>query len=179
MWIFGYGSLMEGSWARALGCDFSGKATLADYQRAFNKASVRNWGSPDCKCLTLNIERHDGASCTGVAFRFPEDRRQNVLDVLVEREGKQFTLQALTVSVLEIGDVEALVPIYSGRNLVPAETVPEVLQTMRSATGRDGSCIEYVDRVQQVLESIGIEDPVVRDTWLHMRPEAQSVGGGD
>lgn len=120
MWVFGYGSLMGGDWERELGCELRGAAVLQGYRRTFNKASVRNWGTQDCKCLTLNLERHDGASCAGVAFKFSEARRQDVLAVLAEREGKGFPFSQLMVSVNGVGDVRALVPIYAGPNLVPA-----------------------------------------------------------
>ena len=55
MWVFGYGSLMWDGWQTEHGCIRMVKATLRGYRRAFNKASVRNWGTRERPAPTVNI----------------------------------------------------------------------------------------------------------------------------
>jgi cation transport protein ChaC len=45
MWVFAYGSLMSDGWENEWGCLRRCRAELGGYRRAFNKASVRNWGT--------------------------------------------------------------------------------------------------------------------------------------
>lgn len=165
MWVFGYGSLMGDGWEEPLDCEHRGVAILQGYRRVFNKASVRNWGSRACKCLTLNLQQTDGASCTGVAFKFSDARRQTVMEGLEGREGKDFPFVELPIAVQNVGEVLALVPIYLGKNIVADEDVEQAIRTMRFARGESGACIDYVGNIYKVLESIGIEDPAVQDIW--------------
>ena len=57
MWVFGYGSLMWGSWETKFQGTNQGKARLRGYHRAFNKKSTRNWGMRDAPCPTLGLEK--------------------------------------------------------------------------------------------------------------------------
>lgn len=165
MWVFGYGSLMGDGWEQSLGCEVRAEAVLQGYRRIFNKASVKNWGTRGCRCLTLNLERSEEASCVGIAFRFPEAERSRVMRTLEDREGKRFSLPELPVTVHGLGVFRALVPIYNGQNIVPPEAVPEAIRAMRLASGTSGRCIDYVNDIHNLLESLGIEDPAVHGTW--------------
>ena len=69
MWVFGYGSLMWDGWQTQHGCTRQMLADLPGYSRAFNKASVRNWGSTQNPCPTLSLT--EGGNCRGMAFEFP------------------------------------------------------------------------------------------------------------
>ena len=62
MWIFGYGSLMWDGWVNGYGCVHTVKATLPGYRRAFDKASVRNWGTQQHCGPTLNITNDPAGS---------------------------------------------------------------------------------------------------------------------
>ena len=57
MWVFTYGSLMFEGWERAGGYAVRTKAELQGYSRVFNKASLRNWGTRQFPCPTLNLIR--------------------------------------------------------------------------------------------------------------------------
>lgn len=168
MWVFGYGSLMWDGWERALGCDHRAKAVLQGYRRTFNKASVRNWGTRDCKCLTLNLEKLEDAKCVGIAFRFPAAKSEEVMATLEKREGKGFPFLERAITVLDLGEFSALVPIYSGPNLVPREAIPDAIRLMRDASGTSGTCIDYVRGVQKMLSSLDIDDASVRDVWAQL-----------
>ena len=45
VWVLGYGSLMWDGWQTSFGCTRCVPASLPGFSRAFNKASVANWGS--------------------------------------------------------------------------------------------------------------------------------------
>jgi len=91
MWVFGYGSLMWDGWEADRGCLGRVTAELRGYARAFNKLSVRNWGTRLYPGPTLNLIASD-SSCRGIAFEFPEARRADTVAYLIQREGKNFTL---------------------------------------------------------------------------------------
>lgn len=88
MWVFGYGSLMWADWAEKRLSTRSVKAILPNFRRAFNKASVRNWGSLERPGPTLNLVDDPGSECQGIAFEFPFEAREIVASALRKREGK-------------------------------------------------------------------------------------------
>lgn len=161
VWIFGYGSLTWDGWETEFGCLRRVVAELAGFRRSFNKASVKNWGSRDRPCPTLNLVTDPSGSCKGVAFEFPEEQRQAVIDYLDEREGKGFRLLPLEIR-LESGDrVGAIVPIYAGKNVLSGRPVGELAAMARAAEGCSGRCADYVRSIAAKLAELGIDDPDV------------------
>jgi cation transport protein ChaC len=140
MWIFGYGSLMTGGWESSFGCTQRVVAELHGYRRAFSKASVVNWGTRACPCPTLNLEASADALCTGIAFKFPEIRRVEVEAYLAKRKGVGFVLSTLEIVVKEKKTVQALVPLYTGKNILPTVTAQELVASARQARGKSGAC---------------------------------------
>jgi hypothetical protein len=116
VWVFGYGSLMWDNWETAHGCLRHVAAVLPGFRRAFNKPSVNRWGTRDKPCPTLNLAAEPLASCKGVAFEFPEEKRGEVLDYLAQREAG-FDLNEKEIRLEnENGDsVMAVVAIYAGK----------------------------------------------------------------
>ena len=74
MWVFGFGSLMTDGWEKGFDCIQRVTADLKGYRRAFNKASVANWGTRDCPCPTLNLVSEADAHCLGLRSSFPKHR---------------------------------------------------------------------------------------------------------
>lgn len=164
MWVFAYGSLMNDNWEKAHGCLRRVHATLTGFSRSFDKASVKNWGTKEHKAPTLRIVSSN-ASCRGVAFQFPEERRPTVLSYLGKREGPTFPLKELSVT-LEGGDkVIALVPIYEGRNIIPEKDLSKIAAMAIKAVGTDGSGVDYVRNIAEQVRASGVDDPVVADLW--------------
>ena len=163
MWVFGYGSLMGDGWEAGHDCIRRTRAELRGYQRAFNKASVRNWGTKAQPCPTLNIVESKSATCRGIAFEFPEPKAQEIRDYLIEREGKAFALRLLPIFLDDGGAAVAIVPVYEGKNIIAARDHQVLEQMICGARGTDGSGIEYVQRVASELERAGIDDPVVAE----------------
>ena len=161
MWVFGYGSLMTDGWEASRGCTRRVVAKLHGYQRVFNKASVVNWGTHACPCPTLNLKADADTICIGIAFEFPEVRRSEIEAYLLKREGKDFMLLSLEIVMTGVGSVQALVPKYTGKNLVLMATTEELVASVRRARGTSGACLDYVIGVHDQLTKFRINDPAV------------------
>jgi cation transport regulator ChaC len=103
------------------------------------------------------------ATCKGIAFEFPEKKRDEVVGYLKQREGRGFDLADQEIR-LENGDrVTAIVAIYSGERLLNGKSLAELAAMARVADGLSGSCVDYVTNLAAKLAELGINDPVVRD----------------
>ena len=166
MWVFGYGSLMGDGWESQFKCTRRVRAVLAGYRRAFNKASVRNWGTKARPCPTLNVVKSDSSSCPGIAFAFPSEVGPRVRAYLADGEGNGFGLHAQAVRLDSSEIVDALVPLCAGPNLLPEKDLETIATMIVGTSGKDGSGVEYVDRVANELLKVGIDDPVVTELKL-------------
>jgi cation transport protein ChaC len=164
MWIFGYGSLMWDGWERSRGCRRRVVAELAGYARCFRKASVRNWGTRETPGPTLNLEASP-TSCKGIAFEFDDNDSKFIQSYLIDREGKGFKLSELEIRLACGKTVPALVPIYSGKNLIREESLAKRAEMVRIARGTEGWCVDYVRGVVEKLSELGIEDLCVTEFW--------------
>jgi cation transport protein ChaC len=144
IWVFGYGSLMWDGWETQQGCTRRAFVVLPGYRRAFNKASVRNWGTKANPCPTLNLIASPFGACRGIAFEFPADRAGDVRACLGEREGQGFTFQSLSIRLDDGSGVEALVPIYDGKNILAIKDTAELVAMIARAKGAYGSGAQYV-----------------------------------
>jgi glutathione-specific gamma-glutamylcyclotransferase len=164
MWVFGYGSLMWDGWQTQHGCIRQVLADLPGYSRAFNKVSVRNWGSTLNPCPTLSLRKTEGdnGNCRGMAFEFPDSRRQRVLAYLVKR-GDPPT--ELPIRLDDGTHVRAAVPLYTGPNIIIKKTPDQIATMIRTTRGRDGPCLEYVKGIAEKLNELGIMDAEVQAVW--------------
>ena len=160
MFIFGYGSLMWDGWENDFGCISKGKAGLKGHRRKFNKASVSNWGNKETPGPTLNIEQDESSVCEGMAFEFPENDKEKVLEYLKKREGKAFLLKEYTVILDNGNEVKAFTPIYEGKNILN-ETLEELAKRASQAKGSSGKCVDYVLNIGTQIKSLGIDDEEV------------------
>jgi cation transport regulator ChaC len=74
---------------------------------------------------------------------------------------RSFALRSPPVQLDEGGHVEALVPIYEGKNIISVNAAAELKRLIVRARGTSGSGIEYVTGVARELASAGVLDPVV------------------
>ena len=172
MWVFGYGSLMWDGWETQHGCTRRMLADLPGYCRAFNKASVKNWGTKSISCPTLNLSKVAEGVCRGIAFEFPNDQKQELLAYLTDREGKTFKLHEVTVQLDGHTGVSALVPFYEGKNIIVGKTLEETASMVAPASGTSGTCLAYIRGITEKLSELGIYDPVVVDFWCKVNPDA-------
>jgi cation transport regulator ChaC len=171
MWIFGYGSLMGDGWEEEFGCLRRCLAVLQGYQRTFNKASTANRGTEEFPCPTLNLEKNETGACKGIAFEFPDNREGEVRGYLRVREGKGFPLEKLRIRLADNVEVEAFVPLYTGKHLVTASTAEAKAIMVTKAVGKKSSCVDYVKGIAELLAKFDIDDPAVSELWQAVRKE--------
>lgn len=176
MWVFGYGSLMWDDWCGDLPCTNKAIGVLRGYRRAFNKKSVLNWGTKDLPGPTLNLVADAKASCRGALFEFPCDSKSEVMNVLTDREGRNFAFPTKNVRFGICRTVSAVVPIYTGRNVIETATQDQIVDMICSARGEKGSCRDYVLNLAKHMRSSGIHDAIVEGTVeMLKRRDAQQV----
>ena len=169
MWVFGYGSLMWDDWHVEWGCSHQEIGMLSGYRRAFNKASVENWGSHKNPGPTLNLESQADGSCQGIAFEFPEKDRDAVLAYLKRREGPNFPLRTVPVRLASGRAIDAIVPIYDGPNLIESKSIEGLVAMIKKARGTYGSCSDYLKGIAERLAGLGIDDPAVCELWTALK----------
>jgi glutathione-specific gamma-glutamylcyclotransferase len=160
---------MWDGWESPRECVCRALASLKGYQRIFNKASVKNWGTKEFPGPTLNLMRSDSAHCHGMAFEFLDEREQQIKKYLAQREGKGFALKQLPAQLEAGAEIIAIVPIYEGNNLIRADRIEEIAKQALRAVGDDGKCIDYVEGVAAKLHGLGIDDPAVSDLLQAVR----------
>lgn len=166
MWVYGYGSLMWDGWEKKFNCKRRQIAELKGYRRILNKASVSNWGTKERPCPTLNIELDEGATCRGIAFEFDEQRRSDIKAYLEKREGNNFELRPLAVAAQEVGSFDAVVPLYTGKNIIAEGDRASMI---KAAHGTSGPCVEYISNLHAQLGTLGIDDPEITALWEAVR----------
>lgn len=165
MWVFGYGSLTWDGWEVSLGCTRKTVADLPGFCRRFNKASTKNWGSKSAPGPTLNLVKVAGHLCRGIAFEFPDDHGESIREYLEIREGNSFPLVQVEVRLNDGVCTPAVVPIYTGKQLIEGRTLHELASMVRAASGTHGRCLDYVEGVATKLSEMGIDDPAVAELW--------------
>lgn len=153
---------MTDGWENNFDCLFRGPAEAAGYRRVFNKASVKNWGTKNFPCPTLNLEASQGSLCVGIAFEFPDEQATAIEEYLKQREGAGFDFHLTPINVRDRGHAQALISFYTGKNLT-ALTVAEQAAAARTARGTSGSCSDYVMNISKLLATLEIEDPAVTE----------------
>ncbi|MBW8320977.1 MAG: gamma-glutamylcyclotransferase [Arenimonas sp.] len=176
MWVFGYGSLMWDNWQRTHGGTDGVLAELKGYQRSFNKASRVNWGTDATPGPTLNLVVKADGACVGYAFEFDDSKQAEVFADLERREGKNFPLRKMRITLSDGRNVEAHLPVYVGRNVITGKTLDELVAMAMAAVGRAGKASDYVLNVAGKLNAVGVEDATVIAFAAAIRNAQQSGG---
>jgi len=164
---------MWDGWEKEHGSTKNARASLAGFERDFNKASTKNWGSPTDRGPTLGLRRSSTGKCEGLAFELPDEARLQVMDTLERREGESFGLEEKDIE-LESGErVKALVPVNdtSKATYIGNLTLAERTRMAKCAQGSNGTCASYVKGIHDKLTELGISDQVVRDFWSELSRE--------
>lgn len=98
---------------------------------------------------------------------------------LVKREGKDFSLEAISVRLDDGVEVPAHVALYGGKNVLAAETVRAKATMVADAKGTDGSCRDYLKYIRELLAGHGIDDPAVSGLWQAVQDELLKTGIDD
>lgn len=158
--VFVYGSLMWDGWAEGFNPSARRAARLNGYARAFNKPSIKRWGSPKHPAPTLNLEEGRGKHCDGVAFDFNSEDAESVTRYILKREGPGFSFHEISVELETGGTVIASTAIYNGDGLLPG-TEAELIEMARLASGVAGTGVDYIVGVKKSLDKAGFKDAAV------------------
>ncbi len=157
LWVFGYGSLI---WDPGFPVAERRIATLQGWHRSFCMRSIHHRGTVDHPGLVLALDRAEGASCTGVAFRVAPGEEAATLYALRERELVSSAYLEMTLPVAtDAGPLEALAyvidPDHAQYCLIDPE---EQAQIIARATGGRGRNCDYLWSTAAHLAELGIRD---------------------
>ncbi|CAL5031775.1 unnamed protein product [Urochloa decumbens] len=170
MWVFGYGSLI---WNPGFAHDARVVGFVRDYRRVFYQGSTDHRGTPQFPGRTVTLEHQPGATCWGVAYRISsEEDKQIALEYLEVREkqyDEKICVDLYTDSSPKIPAVENVM-VYlattnkeSNPNYLGPAPLEEMARQIYLAEGPSGPNREYVFKLEDALNKLGVVDPHVQD----------------
>lgn len=168
LWVFGYASLL---WNPGFPVAEERRAVLHGYHRSFCMWSVTHRGSHDAPGLVLALDKAEGHTCTGLAFRVPEDEADAAIGYLRERELVTSAYRETPVALaLEDGSaVTAIAYVIDPDHAQYVRTLSleEQAQIIARSRGGRGPNTEYLWNTFAHLDEMGITDPDL--AWLDAR----------
>lgn len=164
LWVFGYGSLI---WDPGFPVAERRIARLEGWHRSFCMRSIHHRGTPEAPGLVLALDRADGASCTGVAFRVIQGAEADTLATLRERELVSSAYLETVLPVLtDAGLLQALTYVIDPDHVqyCGGLALAEQARIIAGATGGRGPNREYLAATTAHLADLGIADPDL--DWL-------------
>lgn len=162
LWVFGYGSLM---WNPGFDHVERVPAMLRGGHRALCILSTHYRGTPEVPGLVLGLVR--GGSCRGIAFRVAATKAHETHAYLTEREQvtRVYKEEWRRLTLSDGRQVSALT--YFADTMHPQFvrlTREEIIQRVRHAHGRSGSCRDYVSSTLAAMAQSGVRDQAL--DWL-------------
>lgn len=157
LWVFGYGSLI---WDPGFPVAERRIATLDGWHRSFCMRSIHHRGTVEDPGLVLALDRAEGASCTGVAFRVASGEEAATLYALRERELVSSAYLEMTLPVTtEAGPLDALAYVIDPDHVQYCHLDPEEqARIIATATGGRGRNRDYLWSTAAHLAELGIRD---------------------
>ncbi len=168
VWIFGYGSLM---WNPVFDSEEARPATLNGYHRAFCLRLTAGRGTHAQPGRMLALK--NGGRTTGLAFRLPEEKLRDELELLWKREMLTGCYRP-TWCELDLDDgrtVTALVFIMDpGHPLFEADTSYQVIAPLiAKASGPLGTNAQYLFALEKELANYGMRDDCMSELVNQVR----------
>lgn len=166
LWVFGYGSLI---WDPGFPVAERRIARLDGWHRSFCMRSIHHRGTVENPGLVLALDRAEGASCTGVAFRVEPGHEAETLFALRERElvSSAYLETTLPVST-DAGPLEALAYVIDPDHVQYCHLDrEEQARIIAQAIGGRGRNRDYLWSTAVHLADLGIADPDLE--WLAER----------
>jgi cation transport protein ChaC len=165
LWVFGYGSLI---WNPGFAYAERRLAVLPGFSRSFCMRSVHHRGTPEAPGLVLALDRAEGASCTGLAFRAEDGSEDAVLAMLRERElvSSAYLEEVHPVRLDGGGELDATAFVVDRAHEQYCGGLPlaEQAAIIARATGGRGANAEYLHNTVAHLAELGIAEPDL--IWL-------------
>lgn len=157
LWVFAYGSLI---WNPTIHVEERRIARVAGYHRRFCLWTNLGRGTPEFPGLILALD--NGGACAGVALRVARRHAEAEFEILWRREmvSGAYVPRWLPVTTDKGERFPALAFTMNRRHARYSGKLPEakVADHVARASGRLGSCTEYLDRTIQSLAEHGIRD---------------------
>jgi cation transport protein ChaC len=166
LWVFGYGSLI---WNPGFPVAERRIGQVTGWHRSFCMRSIHHRGTVENPGLVLALDRAEGASCTGVAFRVAEGSERATIDALRERElvSSAYLEMQLEVRTPE-GMLDALAYVIDPEHVQYCHLeLDEQARIIAKATGGRGANRDYLWSTATHLAELGIADPDLE--WLALR----------
>lgn len=183
-WVFAYGSLI---WKPAFEYDERLPCLLHGWHRSFCM-DMRGWrATPEQPGLMLALDR--GGSCSGVAYRMPEDDQLGRMIRLIEREGgfQQMIPWVRWVTLRAGGESFRGLVFYctpsdakfhgDGEGRLVRLSMEDQTHRIARAVGHAGSCAEYLFNTVTHLEELGIHDSYMWKLQELVADEIDAVHG--
>lgn len=166
LWVFGYGSLI---WDPGFPVAERRISRLDGWHRSFCMWSIHHRGTLENPGLVLALDRAEGASCTGVAFRVEPGHEAATLFALRERELVSSAYLEMTLPVTtEAGVLDALAYVIDPDHVQYCRLDPEAqARIIAQACGGRGRNCDYLWSTAAHLAELGIRDPDL--DWLAER----------
>jgi cation transport protein ChaC len=159
-WVFGYGSLM---WRPGFAHVEVERARLHGFRRSLCVHSWVHRGTKERPGLVLGLDR--GGSCIGLAFRVPNELRDEVLAYLRERELVTNVYRERLARVKLYSGGEAMAVCYvvdrSHEQYAGNLDAAHAAEIVAESKGQSGANDEYVLNTLAHLKALDI-----RDHWL-------------
>src|SRR5271156_6528325 len=163
VWLFGYGSLM---WNPAMHfAEICGGRVLG-WHRKYCLWLEAGRGTPSNPGLMLGLDR--GGAAAGALFRVPADQARTELLLPFRRELFTHSYDPRWVSVATSdGVVRAVTFVVNRESLRYARHLDLecVAHHVATASGALGSCMEYLHRTLESLETLGLNDRMLRQVY--------------
>jgi cation transport protein ChaC len=169
LWVFGYGSLI---WDPGFPVAERRIARLEGWHRSFCMRSIHHRGTVENPGLVLALDRQEGASCTGVAFRVEPGHEAATLFALRERElVSSAYLETILPVTTEPGPLDVLAYVIDPDHVQYCHlTHEEQARIIAQACGGRGRNCDYLWSTAAHLADLGIRDPDL--DWLAERVRA-------
>lgn len=159
-WIFGYGSLI---WRPAFDFEISRKAAVRGWRRRFWQASPDHRGVPEAPGRVVTLVPEPEALCWGMAFKPARTDWAAVMAELDHREQNGYERVAVELE-FDDGTRGAGITYVAGPHN-PSFIGPAPLADMAAqialAVGPSGANSEYLHRLADVLDHLGVHDEEV------------------
>lgn len=169
LWVFGYGSLI---WDPGFPVAERRIARLDGWHRSFCMRSIHHRGTVENPGLVLALDRAEGASCTGVAFRVSPGEEAATLFALRERELISSAYLEMTLPVsTDAGPLDALAYVIDPHHVQYCRLDrEEQARIIATAIGGRGANRDYLWSTAAHLAELGIRDAEL--DWLADRVRA-------
>ncbi len=156
LWVFGYASLI---WRPEFDADEQRGAVVHGWHRALAMRSRINRGTPECPGLVFALV--PGGSCRGMVYRIERHRAAAELERLWAREMPTGVYDPKWLACrTPLGRVNALAFTLSRNSPAHTGALPDaqMVDVLRSASGRFGSTLDYLLDTARSLNACGIRD---------------------